>query len=343
MAPMRVAAALTLGICAAGVGIGVAQAGQDSAGAPPVTQTDPEFITDSATAGRVSAMVAASSIQGRVTGVGGSAAAGYLVEAYASDGNFMNDARSDSDGRYMLASLQPGPYKIKASPPPGGTPSWAAGWAGGSAGLLTAQVYSLGTTALTVDVQLPRAAGLSGQVQSLPPGPATVTACGQSFLDCRTANVNASGRFAMTGLPAGNVSVSLRVGTRAPLVFPKQPPRPGVRVVAGATTQIVLNAATQGAPQVTATSPPKIPVPVRRDTAVPAVTRATLVRVGPARWVQVRATDNIGLARLQVSVDGRVRVSSGFTAARVAVPGNGAVAVRVSDTSGNWSPWRPAR
>ena len=343
MARTRVVAALTVGVCAAGVGIGVAQAGQGGAGSPPVTQTDPEFITDSASAGRVAAKVSASSIRGRVTGVGGSAAAGYLVEAYTSDGNFMNDARSDSNGRYALASLQPGPYKIKVSPQPGGPASWAAGWAGGSPGLLTARVYSLGTTALTVDVQLPRAAGLSGQVQSRPAGPAPVTACGQSFLDCRTANVNGSGRFAITGLPAGTVSVSLRIGTRAPLVFPKQPPRAGVRVVAGATTQVVLNAATQGAPQVTATSPPKTPMPVRRDTAAPAVTRATLVRVGAARRVQVAATDNVGLARLQISFGGRVRVSRGFTTARVAVPGNGAVAVRVADTSGNWSPWRLAR
>ncbi len=349
-----VALAVVVGVCAAGVGVGVAQAGSDAAG-PAVTQVDPEYLDEAARAGagggagggaagdggRVAA-AATSSIGGRVTGTSGVAAPGYTVEAFTSDGNFMNDAQTGVDGRYQVMSLQPGPYKVKVSPPVGVRRVWAAGWFGGGS-LLTARVVALTGTPATVDVVLPTAGGLSGQVRGLAGG-ATVSACGLSFLDCRSAAIGPSGGFDISGLPAGVAQIVVRPNSGAELVFPKLPPRPGVVVKAGMRASILLDAVRQGPPKVTSTVAE--PTPPGRDTTPPRVLRASLVTTAAGRAVRVAAADvggGSGVARMQVRVGARFSAPRSYTPAAVTVPRLGRVVVRVADGAGNWSGWAPTR
>lgn len=345
-----VALAVVAGVCAAGVGVGVAQAGGGEAG-PVVTQTDPEYLTDAAgradavgtSSGdrRASAAIATSSIAGRVTGASGVAAPGYTVEAFTSDGNFINDASTGADGRYQLTSLQPGPYKVKVSPPTGVRRVWAAGWFGGGS-LLSARVVALTGVPAKVDVVLPTAGGLSGQVRGLAGG-GTVSACGASFLDCRSAVIGPSGGFDISGLPAGVAQIVVRPTSGEALVFPKLPPRPGVLVKAGKRVSILLDAVRQGPPTVTSTTA-EPPVP-GRDTTPPGVLRAWLVTAAKWRAVRVSAVDTggSGVTRMQLRVGTRFWVPRGYTPRTVAVPRTGRVAVRVADGAGNWSGWSPIR
>lgn len=343
-----VALAVVAGVCAAGIGVGVAQAGSGGGAAgPAVTQSDPEYLDDAARAGvgaaggRV-AVAATSSIGGRVTGASGVAAAGYTVEVFTSDGNFINDVRTGADGRYQVTSLQPGPYKVKVSPPEGVRRVWAAGWFGGGS-LLTARVVALTGAPATVDVVLPVAGGLSGQVRGVA-GAATVSACGASFLDCRSAVVGPGGGFDISGIPAGVAQIVVRPTSGEALVFPKLPPRPGVVVKAGMRVTVLLDAVGQGPPTVTSTVAE--PVTPGRDVTPPRVLRATLVTTATGRAVRVAAADGAGgtgVARMQVRVGSRFWAPQSYPPAAVAVPRTGAVVVRVADGAGNWSGWSPAR
>lgn len=371
---IRVPLLVGVGCCAALAGVAVSQAGfaAQSPTPPRVTQIDPEQLAEvgpnpgaqraapEASGGRVAGGTAAS-ISGVITGTGNRAVGGYTVEAFTSDGNFIADTTTDALGRYAFVGLQAGPYKVRVSGPGTGAAPWAMGWVGGATSMGKASVLVVGATGIKANVTLGPAATVTGKVAGVPAG-SEVRVCGQTFLDCRIATTAANSRFTVTGLAAGQDSIVVRPVGGTDLAFPKLPPRPGVLLQAGKTTDVSLDARTQAAPVVTIGGKvvrPSSPPPAPPDRTAPTVTSAKLTTeqgktdtsAKPTteqgkRYVSVTANDGqggSGLAKVQVRVDSKELAPTRFTTDPIAAPGSGEVAVRVQDKAGNYSAWVVAK
>lgn len=356
-----------IGCCAAVAGVIAGQSGfaAQSPAPPKVTQIDPEQLAEvgagsgsstpqsgmgapvGRSAGGTAPVTTVGAITGAVTGTGNRAVAGYLVEAFTADGNFIADTTTDSGGKFTLAGLQAGSYKVRFSGPASGAAPWAMAWAGGSADMTKASVLVVGTSALKSNITLSAAATVTGKVAGVPAG-SEVRVCGATFLDCRTSFTAANGRFAINGLAAGVDSIVVHPVGGVDLAFPKQPPREGLTLRANQTTDVTLDAATQAAPVVAIggkvikpTSPPSAP-----DRTGPKVTAAKLTTEKSKRYVTVTATDGqggSGLAKIQVRVGTKEFAPSPYTTDGVAAPGTGEVVVRVQDKAGNYSGWVVAK
>lgn len=353
---MRIRMSLVIGMgCAAAVaGVAVSQSGfaAQNPSPPKVTQVDPEQLAEvgaqpgqRAAAGKAAATSGA--ISGVVTGTGNKVVAGYTVEAFTADGNFIADTVTDASGRYTLAGLQAGPYKVRFSGPASGAAPWAMGWAGGSSVMTKAAVVNVGATPIKANITLPPSATVTGKVTGVPAG-SEVRVCGGTFLDCRISTTAANGRFTVTGLAAGTDSIVVHSVGGVDLAFPKLPPRPGVPLKAKTTTDVVLNASTQAAPTITVgnkvvipTSPPPPP-----DRTASTVTAAMLTTENGKRYVEVSASDGqggSGLKYVQVRIGTKELSPSRYTTEALAAPGTGEVAVRVQDKAGNNSEWVVAK
>ena len=288
------------------------------------------------------------SISGVVTSPDGRGVAGYTVEAFTPDGNFIADTVTDVSGNYTLTSLQAGPYKVRMSGPTGGTAPWAMAWVGGTSVMTKARVLVVGAKGLKADVKLSPAATLTGRVTGVPVG-SEVRSCGATFLDCLTAPVAPDGKFTIRGLAPGQNSIVVRTGGSGELAFPKNPPRAEVPLRAGQTTNVSLDGRTQAAPIVTIAGKPvgigAAQTP-RLDRSGPAVTSATITSEQGKRYVQVNASDGqggSGLAKVQVKVGQRELPATRYTREPLAAPGTEEVAVRVIDKAGNSSAWAVAK
>ena len=380
---IRVPMVVAVGCCAALAGVAVSQAGyaaQDPT-PPKVTQVDPEQLAEVGPApgaqrapaapsgGRVTggaAAATATSISGVITATGNRAVKGYTIEAFTSDGNFIADTTTDALGRYAFVGLQAGPYKVRISGPAAGAAPWAMSWVGGASTMTKASVLVVGATGIKANVTLAPAATVTGKVAGVPAG-SEVRVCGATFLDCRIAATAANGRFTVTGLAAGLDSIVVKPAGGTDLAFPKLPPRPGVLLQAGKTTDVSLDARTQAAPVVTIGGKvirPSSPPPPPPDRTAPTVTSAKLTteqgtteqgKAGTSakptteegkRYVTVTANDGqggSGLAKVQVRVGTSTLAPTRFTTDAIAAPGTGEVAVRVQDKAGNYSGWVVAK
>lgn len=287
------------------------------------------------------------SVAGVVRGSNGRAVPGYTVEAFTADGNFIADTVTNTSGRYTLASLPKGPYRVRVAGPRTGAAAWAMGWAGGSSSFLNAKTLTVGGPQVTADVTLTPAATVTGRVTGVPRG-SEVRLCGDSFLDCRVSVTDARGNFAVRGLPAGTASVVVRPVGGSDLAFPEEPPRQGVPLRANQTTTLTLNAAIQAAPEIKVAgkrlneSPPRPPDDAAPPTIASAVTSEELGR----RYVTVKATDGrggSGLAQVQLRVGEEELKATRYTSQALLIPGEGEVSVRVTDKAGNSSDWVVAR
>lgn len=282
------------------------------------------------------------SVSGVVRGSNGRAVAGYTVEAFTADGNFVLDTVTNASGSYTLASLPSGPYRVRVSGPRTGAAPWAIGWFGGSS-FLKAKTLNVGGPLVKADVVLVAGATVTGQVAKVARG-SQVRLCGESFLDCRASVTDARGAFVVRGLPAGTASIVVRPVGGTDLAFPQEPPRAGVSLRAGQTVTLALDAATQAAPVITiagkplAQSPPRPPADVSPPTVISVVSSEDSGR----RYVATRATDGRGgggLAQVQLRVGGEEQRATRYTSQPLLVPGDGEVSVRVIDKAGNASDW----
>lgn len=333
-------AGLTCALLAGGVAFGEA-----GFAAP----NSPDRVSTQVLAGQPRAVASAKtgSVTGVVRGSSSRAVAGYTVEAFTPDGNFVADAVTDAAGRYAISGLPRGQYRVRVSGPRTGAAPWAMAWVGRQPSLLKARLVSVGGPRVKADVVLTPAAMVVGRVSGVPAG-SEVHVCGESFLDCRLAVTDAGGGFEVRGLAAGTASVVVRPVGGSDLAFPAQPPRAGVPLRANQTTLLALDAATQSAPRIilqgkevrqTVTPPP-------RDQLAPTVLSATLSQERGKRFVTVVATDGqggSGLAQVQVRSGDRERPPSPYLTEPISAPGAGEVAVRVSDKAGNFSDWVVAR
>lgn len=331
-------AGLTCALVAGGVATAQVSSAQPTAG---VTVTSLAAATNLPTT--VSTI---GSVVGVVRGSNGLVVPGYTVEAFSADGNFVADTVTNASGRYTLASLPRGTYRVRVSGPRTGAAVWAMGWFGGSS-FLNAKDLAVGGPTAKADVTLQRAAMVTGRVTGVPRG-SEVRLCGESFLDCRSSLTDARGNFAVRGLPAGTASVVVRPLRGTDLMFPEEPPRPGVTLRASHITRLELDAATQAAPVIMIggkrldTSPPPPPVDVSLPTVISAVTSEELGR----RYVATKATDGLGgsgLAQVQLRIGGVEQRATPYTSQPLLVPGDGEVSVRVTDKAGNSSDWVVAR
>jgi len=199
------------------------------------------------TAGSVLAPTATTAtLSGRVLDANRRPVVGATVEVFTPRGEFVNDIRTSLTGRFSLSGLALGSYRLRARP--SSTRPWATTWAPSAAAFSNAGTVYVRSFGGRTTITLPRGGVLAGRVTSLP-ARATVRACSTTFnfLDCRTV-IMRRGQFRIPNLPAGMVNVVVLLVTGRSLVFPAQPPRPGVPIVAGRTTTIVLDAARQTAP-----------------------------------------------------------------------------------------------
>ena len=289
----------------------------------------------------------AGSVTGLVRGPRGQAVAGYTVEVFTPDGNFVADAVTDIRGRYTVSGLPRGPYRVRVSGPKTGPAPWAMAWVGQQPSLLKAAVVNVAGSPLTADVVLASAAVATGRVEGVAVG-SEVKLCGETFLDCRGTVTRPDGSFELRGLAAGTASVVVRPVGGGELAFPAQPPRAGIPLRANQTTQILLDARSQSAPRVAVQGKEvrQSPAGVVTDRRAPRVLSATLSQHRGKRFVTVVASDGqggSGLAQVQVRTGDRERPPSPFITDPISAPGSGKVAVRVQDKAGQFSAWVVAR
>lgn len=233
---MRIKALLAVTV----MGAGLLGTSLPATAVPPTTASPaPSAVTPTATITRAT-------LTGLVRGADRKPVVGAMVEVFTLNGEFVNDARTNYAGTFSIPSLNLGSYRVRARPP--STRPWAAAWAPSAGSFLNAGTVNVRSFGGKVTLTLPYGGTIAGTVSGLT-ATATVTVCGTSFLDCRSAPTR-RGAFRITNLPAGVVQVVVRLANGRALSFPAQPPRPGVRITAGRTLTIRLNAITQTAPYI---------------------------------------------------------------------------------------------
>lgn len=328
-----------MGCAVAVVGVAAGQSGfaAQNPALPHVTQVDPAQLS--------AAVATSGTIAGTVTG-SGRAVAGYRAEAFTTNGNFIADAVTDAAGRYSITGLQSGTYRVRFSGPNSGPAPWAMAWVGGAASMTASPVVTVGSTPITVDIRLTRAATVTGSVASTPAG-SEVRVCGQSFLDCRVTTTAGNGRFTINGLAAGNGAIFVQPVGGEDLAFPAQPPRAPIPLRAGTTTSVTVDAATQAAPVVSVngkTVKPSAAPPPPPDRSAPPPPVVTLTREFGKRLVHVQATDRqSGIKTVQIRVGDTQLSDAVYSTGPYPVSGKDPVSVRVQDKAGNYSAWVVAK
>ena len=175
--------------------------------------------------GKDASLLPLDSISGTITaaGLAQQALAGATVSAFGTDGILYGSATTSEGGGYAIAGLQPGSYTVRVTPPREST--FVAQWwhHKGHAGAATVIKLEVDTAVTGTNVALAAGAAVSGRITDTVTGSAiggawvyayaATTTAGISGGSVASAQADANGNYALTGLAAGSYTLQFSGGS----------------------------------------------------------------------------------------------------------------------------------